>query len=169
MRNQVYDAVIDSPVGYLGIRLRNGHLRGLEFLTEDAALQAAVTPAVRRVVSALRAYFRTGRYNGALEIELDGTGFQRRVWRALQAIPAGEVITYGALARELGSSARAVGNACRRNPVPVLVPCHRVVAQNGLGGFAGDSNGHLVEIKRHLLAHEGVEIGITRPYMAQSR
>lgn len=169
MRNRVYDAVVDSPVGHLGIRLRNGHLRQVEFLSEDIALQAAVTPAARGVVSALCAYFETGRYDGALEIELDGTEFQRRVWKALQAIPAGEVTTYGALARKLGSSARAVGNACRRNPVPVLVPCHRVVAQNGLGGFAGDSNGRLVEIKRHLLVHEGVENGMTRPHIPQSR
>jgi methylated-DNA-[protein]-cysteine S-methyltransferase len=169
MRNQVYDAVIDSPVGHLGIRLRNGHLRRVEFLAEDAVLKAAATPAARSVVSAIRAYFKIGRYDGALDLELDGTGFQRRVWKALQAIPAGDVITYGALARELGSSARAVGNACRRNPVPVLVPCHRVVAQNGLGGFAGETNGRLVEIKRHLLAHEGVEIGMTRPHIPQSR
>ncbi len=77
-----------------------------------------------------------------------------------------QVTTYGDLAGKLGSSARAVGNACRRNPVPILVPCHRVVARNGLGGFAGDSDGRLVDIKKRLLAHEGVEIGLARPNIA---
>ena len=74
--------------------------------------------------------------------------------------------TYGALAEKLGTSARAVGNACRHNPVLILVPCHRVVARNGLGGFAGDVDGRLVDIKRRLLAHEGVEIDVARPHMA---
>lgn len=166
MGSERYDAVIDSPIGKLGIRLHGGSVRQVEFLGDDIALRSATTPAARGVVAAICEYFKTGRYGNVLEMELEGTEFQRRVWKALQAIPAGQVTTYGALAEKLGSSARAVGNACRRNPVPLLVPCHRVVARNGLGGFAGDSDGRLVDIKKRLLAHEGVEIGLARPNIA---
>ena len=165
MDGQPYNAVIDSPIGRLGIRLHDGRLRQVRFLGEDVALQSAVEPAADGVVAKIRAYFETGLHADTLDIELEGTEFQRRVWKALCAIPAGQVTTYGALAEKLGSSARAVGNACRCNPVPILVPCHRVVARTGLGGFAGDRDGRLVDIKRLLLAHEGVEIGVTRPHM----
>ena len=165
MDGQPYNAVIDSPIGRLGIRLHDGRLRQVKFLGDDVALQSAVEPAADVVVAKIRAYFETGLHADTLDIELEGTEFQRRVWKALCAIPAGQVTTYGALAEKLGSSARAVGNACRCNPVPILVPCHRVVARTGLGGFAGDRDGRLVDIKRLLLAHEGVEIGVSRPHM----
>ncbi len=165
MSNPFYDAVIDSPIGILGIRLQHNRLRRIEFLDGEVELQAAVSPAAGGVVAAIGDYFETGRFTRKLNIELEGTEFQRRVWKELQAIPSGRVTTYGALAEKLGSSARAVGNACRRNPVPVLVPCHRVVARNGLGGFAGDHDGRLVAIKKRLLALEGVEIGGARPHM----
>lgn len=83
-----------------------------------------------------------------------GTPFQRRVWQAMGKIPAGQTRRYGELAQELGNSARAVGGACRANPIPLLIPCHRVVAASGQGGFAGAQDGRLVELKRWLLAHE---------------
>jgi methylated-DNA-[protein]-cysteine S-methyltransferase len=73
----------------------------------------------------------------------------------LRSIPPGRTRTYGELASKLGTSARAVGGACRANPCPVVVPCHRVVAANGLGGFAGDTSGRKLEVKRWLLRHEG--------------
>lgn len=165
MSNQFYDAVIDSPVGILGIRLQDNRLRQIEFLDDEIELQAAISPVAQGVVAAISDYFETGRFTRKLNIELEGTEFQRRVWKELQAIPSGRVTTYGALAEKLGTSARAVGNACRRNPVPVLVPCHRVVARSGLGGFAGDHDGRLVAIKKRLLALEGVEINGARPHM----
>ena len=166
MADSAYDAVMDSPVGRLGICLQGDALRTIRFLGDEVAAQPAVTPAACTVVAAISDYFDTGQYPPALAIALQGTAFQRRVWQALCAIPAGQVTTYGALAEKLGSSARAVGNACRRNPVPVLVPCHRVVARSGLGGFAGDRDGRLVDIKRRLLAHEGVEIDAASPHVA---
>ena len=79
-----------------------------------------------------------------------------RVWQALQKIPYGEVKTYGQLAKELKSSARAVGNACRANPIPIVIPCHRIVAVSGIGGYAGKTDGPVLERKRWLLAHEGI-------------
>ncbi|MCF7991219.1 MAG: methylated-DNA--[protein]-cysteine S-methyltransferase [Thiohalocapsa sp.] len=102
----------------------------------------------------LNAYFRDPLHRPALAPAISGTPFQRRVWHAISAIPPGSTRTYGAIAAELGSAARAVGGACRANPCPLVVPCHRVVARRGLGGFAGDAGARLVEIKRWLLAHE---------------
>ena len=87
----------------------------------------------------------------------DGTPFQRRVWRACRRIPLAETRTYLWLARKLGGGhelCRAIGQALRRNPLPVVVPCHRVVASSGLGGYAGATTGRLAEIKRALLEHE---------------
>ena len=84
-----------------------------------------------------------------------GTPFQRRVWQALRGIPSGSTCSYGELAHELGSSARAVGGACRRNPIPIVVPCHRVAAAaGGVGGFMGQRDGEALTIKQWLLDHE---------------
>ena len=165
MKTEPFDTVIDSPVGRLGIRLQGARVCGIEFLTARRALRPPTRADSRRVVAALEAYFADMGKMPHLDVVFSGTDFQQRVWRALQTIPAGQVMTYGALAQRLGSSARAVGNACRHNPVPILVPCHRMVAVHGLGGFAGDTSGRLLDIKRHLLAHEGVEIAALRPHM----
>ena len=78
----------------------------------------------------------------------------QRVWQALKQIPAGESICYGELAKQLGTSARAVGNACRANPLPIVVPCHRVVSASGLGGFMGQTQGAELTVKQWLLKHE---------------
>ena len=89
-----------------------------------------------------------------------GTEFQQKVWQALLEIPVGETQTYGFLANKLNTSARAVGNACRQNHFPVIVPCHRVVSASGIGGYAGDTllnqqgQIHYMQIKQWLLSHE---------------
>ena len=155
---QTFDAVIDSPVGRLGIHLRGKALSRLEFLSGRHKLVQPASLDARHIVSLLCAYFDNPRQSLDIALQVDGTPFQKKVWRALQAIPAGRVMTYGTLAGRLGTGARAVGNACRSNPVPLVVPCHRVVAQKGLGGFAGDRRGRLLTVKRRLLQHEGVEI-----------
>ncbi|MBT8127262.1 MAG: methylated-DNA--[protein]-cysteine S-methyltransferase, partial [Gammaproteobacteria bacterium] len=93
-----------------------------------------------------------------LPCALQGTPFQQKVWNELKKIPCGTVITYGELANKLGTSARAIGNACRKNPIPLVIPCHRVVAANGIGGYSGDTNGAWLRIKSWLLRHEGVTI-----------
>lgn len=155
---QSFDAVFDSPVGRLGIRVQGKALSQLVFLSRQTRLVPAASPEAKRIVSALCAYFRDPAHSLEIKLQIGGTPFQQKVWRALRAIPSGQVMTYGALAERLGTSPRAVGNACRSNPVPLVVPCHRVVAGNGLGGFAGDRQGRLVSVKRRLLQHEGVEI-----------
>jgi methylated-DNA-[protein]-cysteine S-methyltransferase len=90
-----------------------------------------------------------------LPLDLRGTEFQVRVWRELLAIPRGELRTYGEIARRIGApgGARAVGGAAGSNPVPIVVPCHRVVAADGPGGFTGG-----LDWKRRLLEREGVEL-----------
>lgn len=85
---------------------------------------------------------------------LEATDFQKRVLTTLQNIPYGETRTYGELASALQTSPRAIGNACRRNPLPLLIPCHRVVSQSGLGGFSGQTNGTMIEVKQYLLTRE---------------
>ncbi len=108
----------------------------------------------RRVVQQLENYFEYPATNFSVPFALAGTPFQQQVWLALTGIPAGETLTYGELAADLGSGARAVGNACRHNPVPVIVPCHRVVAAGGIGGYSGSTNGPRLDRKRWLLKHE---------------
>jgi methylated-DNA-[protein]-cysteine S-methyltransferase len=115
--------------------------------------------AARRIGSPTRfarsSFHLIGRVGGFdIPLELAATPHQRRVWRALQRIPTGAVVSYGTLARRLKSSARAVGGACRANPVPLVIPCHRVVSATGEGGFMGKTGGHALRIKRWLLAHE---------------
>uniref|UniRef100_UPI00145D05CA methylated-DNA--[protein]-cysteine S-methyltransferase n=1 Tax=Aromatoleum evansii TaxID=59406 RepID=UPI00145D05CA len=84
-----------------------------------------------------------------------GTAFQRRVWSAIAAIPRGAHRTYGEIAAEIGSAARAVGQACGANPFPIIVPCHRVMAAGGgIGGFANSTGGYLLDTKRWLLRFE---------------
>jgi methylated-DNA-[protein]-cysteine S-methyltransferase len=104
---------------------------------------------------ALHAWFDDPAPALALPLRACGTPFQRRVWAAISAIPPGQTRSYGELARQLGSAARAVGQACGANPFPLIVPCHRVTSAQGLGGFAHSSGGWLLEVKRWLLRHEG--------------
>lgn len=153
-RTVAYDAVIAAPFGRLGIRARGGRLTDIDFLSPRAALQPPRDPFVRRACRELRAYFADPNHRLRLPCVLEGTEHQRRVWRALTHIPAGEVRSYGELARALRSSPRAIGGACRRNPIAVVVPCHRVVGADAVGGFMGKRGGGAIDIKRWLLAHE---------------
>ena len=104
----------------------------------------------------LQRFMKTGRWDFGVPLDLSaGTDFDRKVWRAMLRIPPGSVRTYGEIARAIGRprSSRAVGNACGRNPVPVVIPCHRVVAAGGPGGF-----GLGLKMKRRLLELEGVRV-----------
>ena len=109
----------------------------------------------KKAISLLADYFRTGRMDWNLPLDLDGaTDFEKKVWRAAREIPRGSVVTYGELARRIGKpgAARAVGRALGRNPVPVAVPCHRIVGANGrLTGFSAPGG---VELKARLISHE---------------
>ena len=147
-------ALIDTPVGPIGLHWESETLTAVDL--EPSPAPACVTePPPADIARQLAGYFVDGRFRLDLPVAIGGTPFQRRVWSAMQAIPPGQTRTYGDLARELASAPRAVGQACRANPCPIVVPCHRVVAAQGLGGFAGDVSGRKVAVKRWLLRHEG--------------
>jgi methylated-DNA-[protein]-cysteine S-methyltransferase len=153
----VFDALIESPVGTLGINITDNCLSGIEFLgkLETRTEQSGQSNAsIKQVRAALKEYFAAADSIVNIKIDLQGTDYQQRVWAALRSIPAGQTCTYGDVARQIGSSPRAVGNACRRNPVPIFVPCHRVVSANGSGGFMGSTSGQPLVIKHWLLEHE---------------
>ena len=146
----------DSPIGRLvlegdgdvlvGIWLPGGTRQG----SRDAG---DVPPVLKETATQLDEYFAGERTDFDVPMELDGTDFQRQVWAELARIPYGTTISYGELARRVGrpNGPRAVGQANGRNPIPVIVPCHRVLASNGIGGYGGG-----LPMKRALLAVEGV-------------
>ena len=106
------------------------------------------------VCKQLLAYFENPDSRFDIPLRLNGTAHQTKVWQAMCAIPRGETRSYGELAATLQSCAQAVGQACGANPVPIIIPCHRVVGKAGLGGFMHHSGGYALDIKRWLLAHE---------------
>lgn len=149
-----YDAVVATPLGRIGIILQNKALADIRFLPPSVSTHTPRTAQARKACRQLRSYFRNPRIYFHVPLAPTGTPFQRRVWRALQRIPVGLTLSYGALAQKLSTSARAVGNACRANPVPIIIPCHRVVASNGAGGFMGKRSGSALRLKQWLLQHE---------------
>ncbi len=155
-----YDIVMDTPPGRLGIRLQDSRVVAIDYVTRRTRLRPPASPFARRVVGALDGWLRDASNPLDIPVSLAGTGFQQRVWAALRRIPQGEVRTYGELASQLGSGARAVDNACRRNPVPIIVACHRVVAACGAGGYGGRTGGAVLQRKLWLLRHEGVSVAL---------
>ncbi len=156
-RGRAYAAVIQPPFAFyrLGIRLAPDGVCGLDWLPPGSPCQAPDDELAAAACRQLQAYFDDPRQCFTLPLVLAGTPFQRRVWQAMRAIPAMETRSYGQLARELGNAPRAVGGACRVNPLPIIVPCHRVLAATGLGGYGGATSGVRMALKRWLLEHEG--------------
>ncbi|WP_199153119.1 methylated-DNA--[protein]-cysteine S-methyltransferase [Chromobacterium sp. ASV23] len=148
-------AVIAAPFGRLGVACRDGELVELRFLPADAALQTpAAGSLAAEVARQLDAYYTDARHAFTVPYRLHGTPYQLRVWERIAAIPCGETRRYLDLSQALASSPRAVGGACGRNPIPIIVPCHRVVASAGLGGFNQSTGDETLDIKRWLLRHE---------------
>lgn len=150
----IYQAKISVPCGVLGVRCDDAALCGIDFLPSETALQPPQEALALEVCTQLRRYLETPRHVFDLPLRFNGTVHQLKVWRALQDIPCGETRTYGALAAQLESAPRAVGQACGANPLPIVVPCHRVLGKAGLGGFMHHASGGPLQIKQWLLAHE---------------
>ena len=150
-----YQAKLKVPFGVLGIRCTENALTGIDFLPASATPQHTTSALAQTVCEQLLRYLENSDAQFSVPLELKGTPHQQKVWRAMLAIPRGQTCSYGELAAELKSCAQAVGQACGANPIPVIVPCHRVVAKAGLGGFARHTSGDPLDIKRWLLAHEG--------------
>jgi methylated-DNA-[protein]-cysteine S-methyltransferase len=152
-----------SPFGTLTVEASDAGVCGIRFGGADRPrppITARTRDNLEAALRALRDYF-DGKPPALPPLDLHGSPFQRRVWRALTEIPWGDTRTYGEIASALGvpGSARAVGGANGKNPVAILVPCHRVVASGGrLGGYGGGT-----EVKAKLLAHEAAHAPALRP------
>ncbi len=158
------DARLISPVGAIGIRTDDRAVTSVALLEGDLpALPPKKNTLAHLACVQLMAYFENPDFVFDLPVRLAGSKHQLDVWEAMRGIPAGQTMTYGELAAAIGSNARAVGTACGRNPVPIIVPCHRIVASTGLGGFMGGKRADPLAIKRWLLTHEKAELrGDTR-------
>lgn len=142
-------AVLDGPFGRLRITEAESRLTRIRF--GGAAAAGEPTPLLAEALRQFRDYF-AGRREGFDLPLAPAEGLDEAFRAALLAIPFGETRTYGDLAKELGESPQAIGRLCGANPLPILVPCHRVLAQNGLGGYSGGAG---IETKVALLKHEG--------------
>jgi methylated-DNA-[protein]-cysteine S-methyltransferase len=151
-----YQALLKIPFGVLGIFCTDEVLTGIEFLAPGAEPQSPRNAFAQKVSEQLLAYFANPDFPFNLPLQPNGTTHQNKVWQVMQSIPRGQVLTYGAIAEQIGSSPRAVGQACGNNPIPIIIPCHRVVGISGLGGFMHQSGGYELNIKRWLLSHEGL-------------
>jgi methylated-DNA-[protein]-cysteine S-methyltransferase len=151
-----YNAVISCPIGNIGLQWQHAKLTEVSLVSHNIVPlpYSAQQGLSRQVTQWFECYFQAlGPPPLPLPLNLQGTPFQIRVWRALLRIPYGQTRTYGELAKKLNTSARAIGMACRANALLMVVPCHRVVAKNGLGGYRG-SQRNRCDIKSWLLRHE---------------
>ncbi len=142
---------IETPVGVLTLVERDGAIVAVYW---GKAREESETPLLAAAKAQLDGYFFCGLKNFELPLAPAGTDFDQQVWRAMLEIPWGRTKTYGEIANALGGTARNVGTACGRNPIPIIIPCHRVVGADG--AMIGYSGGAGVESKVALLALEGV-------------
>ncbi|MYM23297.1 methylated-DNA--[protein]-cysteine S-methyltransferase [Duganella sp. FT135W] len=155
--SELFSAVLVLPFGKLGIRTAGAVITELCYLPPHFEAKAPQDATAELAAFQMEKYCADADYPFTLPLARVGTEFQHKVWTAISSIPRGGMRTYGELAKHIGSAPRAVGQACGANWFPVVVPCHRVTAASGLGGFSNsdDPNGYLLGIKRWLLAHEG--------------
>jgi methylated-DNA-[protein]-cysteine S-methyltransferase len=149
---------VPSPVGDLTLSERDG---AIDALAWGNGCHGTSTPLLNAGANWLSGYF-AGKFTSPVDLPMApaGSEFQRRVWQVMIDIPPGETVTYGDVARQLGSAPRAVGGACGANPIPILIPCHRVVGSNGgLGGYSGAGG---LTTKRTLLDLETTGVPLSR-------
>ena len=150
---QYHDVIINAPFGGVGIHLESDYVVGIQLFSIQQSTRETSHQFAQHIAHQISQYFMQAGSILDIPYAISGTSFQQRVWKAISDIPAGEVLTYSELAEKVGSGPRAVANACGANRLPLLIPCHRVVARNGLGGFMQGVDGGL-KIKSWLLAHE---------------
>jgi len=160
-----YSATMRAPFAALGIHSDGNAITGVAYLPDRTPERAPSDRIAARALREIERYLDDPEFRFTVPLRPGGTGFQRRVWDAISAIPLAESRTYGEVARSLHSAARAVGQACGANRIALIIPCHRVVGSRGsLGGFMGtarpaQSSSDPLAIKRWLLAHEGYRFG----------
>jgi methylated-DNA-[protein]-cysteine S-methyltransferase len=152
-----YDAIFSTDIATIGIQLENSKLIKVDYLKNKNNIKPT-SKLAENIQNKIEKYLKdTSKTNDLkIDVKLDVTSFQEKVLNQLILIPYGETKTYGDIAKKLKTSPRAVGNACRRNPIPIVIPCHRVVASKGLGGYSGATEGETQNIKRNLLKLEGI-------------
>ena len=139
---------ISTPVGPLTIEERNGKITAISWGNGGGNGSPLLAEAARQLTD----YFAGARHDFDLPLMPGGSPFETRVWSAMRAIPYGQTRTYGELAHMTDSGPRAVGRACGTNPIPIVIPCHRVLAKGGIGGYSGEGG---LATKTRLLAIEG--------------
>ena len=155
---RAFQACVRTPFATLGITATDKHVTGIRFLAPTVRAFAPPRNTIAFLACIqIQHYLDDPSHPFELPLKLAGTHHRLAVWEAMQRIPVGKTRTYGDLAKELHSSARAIGGACGANPIPVIVPCHRIVAAGkSIGGFMGARDeGFEIGIKRWLLEHEG--------------
>ena len=140
---------IKTPAGKLALYSRQSVISKADWKFDDN-----FEPQDHEIQRQLRQYWLNADKPIKMKLLKQGSAYRHKVWAELCKIPFGETMTYSALAGKIGSSARAVGNACRDNPYPVIIPCHRVVSVSGMGGYCGQTEGDFMAIKYKLLAYE---------------
>jgi methylated-DNA-[protein]-cysteine S-methyltransferase len=145
--------ILDTPTGRLLIKSNGLAITRVAWLKRDDPIPTGETDTVcDRAAAELTEYFSGSLKTFTVPIHLEGSDLQLRVWQVMREIPFGQVLTYGDVAHQIGSEPQAVGTTCGQNPIPVIVPCHRIVGAGGkLTGFSG---GNGIETKAFLLDHE---------------
>jgi methylated-DNA-[protein]-cysteine S-methyltransferase len=160
----MYDVVVDFPKMKVAVTTREDRIAEIRYLPLSSPSAAPSNALAEKALQQLERYRKDPDAQFDLPLLIEGTPFQLRLWQALCEIPRGETLTYGEMAKKLGGGdwemSRAVGQACGDNRLPIVVPCHRVVAADGLGGFAHSTGGYLLEAKRWLLLHEAGEFAL---------
>jgi methylated-DNA-[protein]-cysteine S-methyltransferase len=153
----IFSAIVGAPFGAIGIRTEAGQLRELVYLPPHFSEKDATDALADQAGQQVERYLADPDFQFSLPLAELGSAFQQRVWTAIASIPRGSVRTYGQVAKHIGSAPRAVGQACGANWFPLVIPCHRVTAAGGLGGFShhDDEHGFHLSVKRWLLTHEG--------------
>ena len=158
MKPVEFSARLPTPFGVVGVRTEGETVVEIVYLPGSAGTLAPRDRLAEVACAQIVRYLEDPDFAFDLPLGPAGTRFQRRVWRLIAAIPRGRTRTYGELARALESSPRPVGQACGSNRFPLAIPCHRVTAASGIGGFAHHAEGFHVGVKRWLLQHEGVRL-----------
>jgi methylated-DNA-[protein]-cysteine S-methyltransferase len=150
----MFDVIVEFPKMKVGVCTREDLVVEIRYLSPSTQVISARTALAARAAEQLERYREDPDARFDLPVLVEGSPLERRVWDAMCAIPRGRTRTYGDLARELGADPRVIGQACGDNRLPLVIPCHRIVAADGLGGFAHATSGYLLEAKRWLLMHE---------------
>ena len=159
-RSDIFSAIVEAPFGAIGVRTEAGVVQELVYLPSSFEGKAPTNPLAEQAALQVGKYLGDPDFHFALPLAQVGTAFQHKVWQVIADIPRGDVLTYGEVAKLIRSAPRAVGQACGANWFPLVIPCHRVTAAGGLGGFShhDDETGFHLGVKRWLLRHEGVTL-----------